>query len=300
MAKLKDGYFKNIGSAEGNDSYALLAGGGHLGYSNSGGANALVQRDANGYIVNNYFNTTSGGAERNASGLGYIAGFNASDYYIRSYTSDAVKSWLGLGSNAYTSTAYLPLTGGTMTNSIFLPLNLPALRFGNARVWDSAIGHDTSNYEVEAFMTKSIGTKYRFKVGFDPVTFANGTFVNMTNADLEIGAGYCKINNNTVWHAGNDGAGSGLDADLLDGHNSSYFLGNNSIGDIDFNTVTQSGVYRLGAGGTNSSGTGWGQMLVMHGGGDTIAQLAISYSDSVVKVRSGNPTNVGGTGTWGT
>lgn len=26
-----------------------------------------------------------------------------------------------------------------------------------------------------------------------------------------------KINNNTVWHAGNDGSGSGLDADLLDG-----------------------------------------------------------------------------------
>ena len=92
MAKLKDGYFKNIGSAEGNDSYALLAGGGHLSYSASGGANALVQRDASGYIANNYFYTSSGGAERNASGLGYIAGFNTGDYYIRSYTSAAVKT----------------------------------------------------------------------------------------------------------------------------------------------------------------------------------------------------------------
>ena len=30
-------------------------------------------------------------------------------------------------------------------------------------------------------------------------------------------------NTNTVWHAGNDGSGSGLDADLLDGHHASDF-----------------------------------------------------------------------------
>lgn len=32
-----------------------------------------------------------------------------------------------------------------------------------------------------------------------------------------------KWNNNTVWHAGNDGSGSGLDADLLDGNHASAF-----------------------------------------------------------------------------
>lgn len=30
-------------------------------------------------------------------------------------------------------------------------------------------------------------------------------------------------NNNTIWHAGNDGSGSGLDADLLDGQHGSYY-----------------------------------------------------------------------------
>ena len=111
-----------------------------------------------------------------------------------------------------------------MTGSVFLPLDKPALRFGNARAWDSAIAHDTASYEVEAFMSKSAGSKYRFKVGFDPTGFTSGTFVNMTNADLEIGAGYCKINNNTVWHAGNDGAGSGLDADTLDSLHAASFM----------------------------------------------------------------------------
>ena len=33
-----------------------------------------------------------------------------------------------------------------------------------------------------------------------------------------------KINSNTVWNAGNDGSGSGLDADLLDGNHASAFL----------------------------------------------------------------------------
>jgi hypothetical protein len=32
------------------------------------------------------------------------------------------------------------------------------------------------------------------------------------------------VNGNLVWHAGNDGAGSGLDADLLDGQDSSYYV----------------------------------------------------------------------------
>ena len=35
--------------------------------------------------------------------------------------------------------------------------------------------------------------------------------------DFRIGENEAKINGNTVWHAGNDGAGSGLDADTLDG-----------------------------------------------------------------------------------
>lgn len=37
------------------------------------------------------------------------------------------------------------------------------------------------------------------------------------------------VNSNTVWHAGNDGAGSGLDADLLDGQQGSYYLNTTNI-----------------------------------------------------------------------
>ncbi|MDG0809739.1 pyocin knob domain-containing protein [Cohnella rhizosphaerae] len=37
----------------------------------------------------------------------------------------------------------------------------------------------------------------------------------------------------------------------------------------------------------------------MYGGGDTVAQFGVSYSNNDVYVRSGNPSDVGGTGTWG-
>ncbi len=60
----------------------------------SAGANTIVQRDTNGYIVNNYFYTSGGGSERSASGMGYFAGFNTSDYYIRSFTPGAAAAAL--------------------------------------------------------------------------------------------------------------------------------------------------------------------------------------------------------------
>ena len=105
----------NDGSGSGLDA-DLLDG---YGPNQTGGANTIVQRDGNGYIQNSYFYMSGGGSERNSSGLGYVAGFNSSDYYVRSYNSTAVASFLGLGSMAYASTgSYLPLAGGTMSGKI--------------------------------------------------------------------------------------------------------------------------------------------------------------------------------------
>ena len=64
--------------------------GGFTPSASSGVGNRVVVADASGYIVNSYFYTGGGGSERSASGMGYFAGFNSSDYYIRSYTPAAV------------------------------------------------------------------------------------------------------------------------------------------------------------------------------------------------------------------
>lgn len=51
--------------------------------------------------------------------------------------------------------------------------------------------------------------------------------MNATNLNaLKVKAKNLTVNGSKVWHAGNDGAGSGLDADLLDGYHAGYKNGN--------------------------------------------------------------------------
>ncbi len=58
-------------------------------------------------------------------------------------------------------------------------------------------------------------------------------------------AGSLTFNGNTIWHSGNDGAGSGLDADTLDGYSSASF-GRLSAGNTWSSVETFSGGLRIG------------------------------------------------------
>lgn len=80
----------------------------------------------------------------------------------------------------------------------------------------------------------------------------------------------------------------------------SYFTNQGLLQNKDFDTIVNSGAGYIDAKSTNKPPTvSYGQLLTLHGSGDTIAQMAFDYSDSGnVWVRSGNPTNVGGTGFW--
>ena len=54
---------------------------------------------------------------------------------------------------------------------------------------------------------------------------------------VNVKANNLTVNDNKVWHAGNDGAGSGLDADLLDGYHAGYKNGNLALY-INFPKIT--------------------------------------------------------------
>lgn len=63
------------------------------------------------------------GAGITGDDIKYIAGYTGGDggnlsAKIKDISKDALKSWLGLGSRAYDSTSYLPLSGGTITGRI--------------------------------------------------------------------------------------------------------------------------------------------------------------------------------------
>ena len=89
-------------------------------------------------------------------------------------------------------------------------------------------------------------------------------------------------------------------ADNSHNHNN-YMTDSQSVPEnSDFNAITKSGVYRYNnmTSYTNAPSMSWGQMLVLHGAGDTINQLAFDYSGANAWIRGGNGPEVGGTGSW--
>jgi len=73
------------------------------------------------------------------------------------------------------------------------------------------------------------------------------------------------------------------------------------VSGTDFNKVINSGFYRFNLRDNylNAPPNSWGQLLVIHGNGDTIAQISFDYTTSAsFYVRSGNPPECGGSGSW--
>lgn len=80
------------------------------------------------------------------------------------------------------------------------------------------------------------------------LTFGTRDTVGGVTERMRIQAnGIVLINGGTVWHSGNDGAGSGLDADTLDGVDSAVFR--------DATNIFTSGLVPIVRGGTNNSAT---------------------------------------------
>ena len=80
--------------------------------------------------------------------------------------------------------------------------------YGMKMRWDSG-----SRIEFDGFWNTSVTGARNRDLGS----------IDVNNANWELPSGVT-INGSTAWHAGNDGSGSGLDADTLDGINSGSFV----------------------------------------------------------------------------
>ena len=120
-------------------------------------------------------------------------------------TSGGVKSALS---------GYLPLTGGTLNSGS----SSPTLTL-NTSAADSAI-------KILQGGSDSAWIGYSASAGVYLYNCARSRYLSYKND------GSLLFENNKVWHEGNDGAGSGLDADLLDGHHNGDLYAN---GLRDFN-----------------------------------------------------------------
>jgi len=169
--------------------------------------NTIPLRDANGYIFNSYFNTSSGGAERNASGMAYFAGFNSSDYYIRSFTPAAVASAISgqtmningsstsCSGNAATATTATNLSGGTING-----LTLNQYNSNNPRLYSATTGA-TGLLGVDSagtfkYQLYGDGTNY----GFLNNAWAGWDLQKVINGELTL---WVSSVQRTVLHSGN-------------------------------------------------------------------------------------------------
>lgn len=125
--------------------------------------------------------------------------------------------------------SYLPLTGGTLTG---------VLDFNGTTGRVITITNDTTVDSADASIYLGNGT-YGFDLLYEGTGFGNENAFSIksdNSGNPKIGLRITQdgiinfpqtganVNGNLIWHAGNDGSGSGLDADLLDGQNGSYYL----------------------------------------------------------------------------
>jgi hypothetical protein len=137
-----------------------------------------------------------------------VDGTHKSGFFVQS------GSWLGdLGSNGYTRENGLTMTGG----SEFTLLS----KGGQGTV---LVDGQYISYEGSNGFFGSYNASYANAAGIRATAASTVTVqkLNGNNASLAV-TGNITRSGNTVWDAGNDGSGSGLDADLLDGQHGSYY-----------------------------------------------------------------------------
>lgn len=155
----------------------------------------------------------------------------------------------------YNSAGYLPLTGGKISGSIVFEETaynsvVPFVRnmVDYSGGWERRLAAMQINgTDIIKIGATGNGTSVTYSyIGVNGYTGENLRFY--PDSTLKFG-------DNTVWHAGNDGAGSGLDADLFDGlESSAFFISNGNRGAIDFSTDYKTG-YEYVSGSATNGGT---------------------------------------------
>jgi hypothetical protein len=126
---------------------------------------------------------------------------------------------------------------------------------GNSSAWRGRMGHRNSTADTSIYLGSYGSNGGVFSHNY-ALTLWDDLYVNTvdgsTGGNVRLPS-TTYIANNTVWHAGNDGSGSGLDADLLDGVQGSSYL-RSDASDTFTGTLTLTGSM-------NASGTVFAESL---------------------------------------
>ena len=210
----------NDGSGSGLDADLLDGLELHTGRNNE--ANKVVRTDANGYIQSYYINTNIGISE--ALSLDITKIYVSNDNYIRTMGKSNFKVRMGLSKTEYDRMDYTAIThyhtGANSHNEVTIN-GLWERGSGFIDNWNSGAGKPPSGSHFNGFQALHYSSSSVYHHGMQMLMSAGNpalTYLRGHWANGGTGNAWQKI-----WTDGNDGSGSGLDADLLDGIDSTFF-----------------------------------------------------------------------------
>ena len=195
-------------------------------------------------------------------------------YTIYKTTMTATSRTYEVGGNTYTesSPAYTILNGTKTYN-----LNITSTGFSETVSYEFKIQFRDETTKILNNLSTTISTAKQLLT---------------LNQDKGVGIG--KVHQKGALDVGGD---TYIDGNLYINGAKNFFK--NSSAGTNLNTLVDSGAYRLSSKHTNAPNEHeWSQLLTVNGGGDTVSQMIFNYAGKRLKTRSGNPPEVGGTGTW--
>lgn len=163
-------------------------------------------------------------ADRAAADSRYLqsSAYTAADVLSKLLTVDGTGSGLdadlldGLTTaSAATASTVMTRDGSGSTNLNVLTAN--SVTLGNSLFGKSGDNNSVHFYSPGSFIPSTTTTANNSSIGTSAYQWKNGYFGALIIANAST------IGGNTIWHAGNDGASSTLDADLLDGQEGVYY-----------------------------------------------------------------------------
>ena len=152
--------------------------------------------------------------------------------------SDTLNTVTGRGSTTSNDVDFgKVLVGGSYSNNSYNTVSSTRLLFGGGNDQDNYhIGTNMENYGgnyTKLDLRWHTGIRMGAQPGYGGIRFFNNEDLGSVLFSVGKGDGHTRVESgnlyfsggtsNIAWHAGNDGSGSGLDADLLDGQEGSYY-----------------------------------------------------------------------------
>lgn len=198
--------------------------------------------------------------QQNPTGLGgptfVVAGSGYPEVIVEKTGSNARKWGFTVGSDG----SYL-LRDYTSGTNVFTVNTSGASSFiGSITTTGASVGRVVMDYDgTDSWFRMQSGNRMR-------ITTTGGTDFIIPNT------GNMTYNGQTVWHSGNDGSGSGLDADLLDGRDSGGYM-TQLQGSISFQQGSYTGWYKIARSSQATNGAG------LRGGFKVIVAATGNYLD---------------------